>query len=171
MQTAPHVPAPEISQQLFVSVGATYLGKIPLKQDWGVIATLHPLSLLTGQFIRAHVATRCDPAGPSKLRLQRGADVQAETFGSVHTPAERFQSHRASPCLHFSGLTDLCDAHSALSNMNPRLSSFLHLDVTHWNYCISAITEGSSERIWRVMPWLSVRCRFYVSSLFRTFDF
>lgn len=132
----------------------------------GVIGALHPRSLLTGQFIRAHVAARCDPAGPSKLRLQRGADVQAETFGSVHTPAEKFQSHCASPCLYFSGLTDLWDARSALSNTNSRRSSFLYLDVTNWNYCISAITEGSSAtRVWRVMPWSTVRCRFHVSSL------
>lgn len=136
MQTAPRGCAPKISQQLCVSAGATYLGKILLKQEWGVTATLQPFSFLTGQFRRARVTTRRDPAGPSTLWLWTGSDIAAtvcvQAFGCVHTPAERIQSHCASLRLHFGPLTDLYNLPAALSDMNPNLSSATHSECTVW---------------------------------------
>lgn len=77
MQTAPHTCAPEISRQLFVSVGANLFGEDLPKIRLGATAALHPLCLLTGQFMQARVTSWCDPAGMSEYGCGKLVTLQS----------------------------------------------------------------------------------------------
>lgn len=129
MQTTHHAAAPKISRQLFVSVGASYLWKIPLKQESGSrsrsVST--PAAWLDGR--RGHASPLAVTRRARPVTSQ--SPYERRLIGSVHTPAERIQSHCAAPRLHFSELTDLYKWPAAQSNMKPNLPSATTHKHTH----------------------------------------
>lgn len=70
---------------------------------------------------------------------------RAQAFGSVCTTAEGIQSHCASLRLHFSQLTDPYNLAQGSVKHESQPFLFHRLDVTNWNYCISAITAANWE--------------------------